>query len=312
VPVVRFAHPVPSTGSQRLARAVLAVMALGAAATQAGCRADTPTQHTALTDDFGDTLVVASSPARIVSLNPTTTELLFAIGAGPRVVGRTHWDIWPREVSAVPDLGPGIRPNVEAVIAAHPDLVLLYASQDNRDAARRLRAAGIRTASYKLDRIADFRRVTGALGTLTGDTAAARVTADTVTATLDRVRAATASLPHPRVFWPLWENPLLGVGGGSFLNELLQIAGARNVYDSLPQPSPTVAFEDLLRRDPDVVLVNPSSRARILADPRWRTLRAVREGHVMAVDTTIVNGPSNRVGTSAVSLANLFHPGVVK
>jgi iron complex transport system substrate-binding protein len=282
------------------------------AGTLAGCRADVPAPHTVLTDDFGDTLVVAAPPARIVSLNPTTTELLYAIGAGPRVVGRTHWDSWPAEVRAVPDLGPGIRPNVEAVLAAHPDLVLLYASQDNRDAARRLRAAGVHTASYKVDRIADFRRVVGALGTLTGDTAAARVTADSVSATLERVRAATASLPHPRVFWPLWESPLLSVGGGSFLNELLRIAGATNVYDSLPQPSPVVAFEDLLERDPDVVLVNPSSRARILADPRWRALRAVREGHVLAVDTTIVNGPSNRVGASAVSLANLFHPGVVK
>jgi iron complex transport system substrate-binding protein len=309
---VRFSHLVSRTPSLQYARAALAVVALVAVLTRGSCGSDAPHAHTALTDDFGDTLVAAAPPARIVSLNPTTTELLYAIGAGSRVVGRTHWDLWPAEVRAVPDLGPGIRPNVEAVIAARPDLVLLYASQDNRDAARRLRAAGIHTASYKVDRIADFRRVVSALGVLTGDTAAARLTADTVSATLERVRAATASLPHPRVFWPLWESPLLTVGGGSFLNELLQIAGARNVYDSLPQPSPAVAFEDLLARDPDVVLVNPSSRARILADPKWRTLRAVREGHVLGIDTTIVNGPSNRVGTSASNLANLLHPGVVK
>jgi ABC-type Fe3+-hydroxamate transport system substrate-binding protein len=296
VPVVRF------TSS-------LAPVLLGAVL---ACRADAPIARSTLTDDFGDTLAVGAPPARIVSLNPTTTELLYAIGAGPRVVGRTAWDVWPAEVRAVPDLGPGIRPNVEAVIAARPDLVLLYASRDNRDAARRLRAAGIRTASYRVDRIADFHRVLGALGRLTGDTAAARITSDTVQATLDRVRAATAALPHPRVFWPLWESPLLSVGGGSFLNELLQIAGARNVYDSLPQPSPTVTFEDLIERDPDLVLASPTSRARILADPRWRTLRAVREGRVLTFDTTIVNGPSNRLGSSAVNLANVVHPGSVK
>jgi ABC-type Fe3+-hydroxamate transport system substrate-binding protein len=308
VPVVRFA-PLASQFSARQ-RLVVAFLALGAVV--AACRPDAPALRTALTDDFGDTVVVGGPPARIVSLNPATTELLYAIGAGPRVVGRTTWDLWPAEVRAVPDLGPGLRPNVEAVIAARPDLVLLYASEDNRAAARRLRAAGIPTASYKIDRIADFHRVLGALGRLTGDTAAARVTSDTVQKTLARVRAATAALPHPRVFWPLWQSPILSVGGGSFLNELLQIAGARNVYDFLPQPSPTVTFEDLVQRDPDLVLASPTSRARILADPRWRTLRAVREGRVLSFDTTIVNGPSNRLGASAVNLANILHPGAVK
>jgi iron complex transport system substrate-binding protein len=80
------------------------------------------------------------------------------------------------------------------------------------------------------------------------------------------------------------------------------------VYDSLAAPSPAVAFEDLLRRDPDVVIASSASRARMLADPKWRTLRAVREGRVLVFDTTIVNGPSARVGASAVSLARLLHP----
>jgi iron complex transport system substrate-binding protein len=110
------------------------------------------------------------------------------------------------------------------------------------------------------------------------------------------------------VFWFLWDTPLLAVGGGSFLNEMLKVAGATNVYDSLPEPSPSVSFEDLLRRDPDVVLASPRTRARMLADPKWRTLRAVREGRVLVFDTSIVNGPSARVGASAVSLARLLHP----
>jgi len=200
---------------------------------------------------------------------------------------------------------------VESVIAARPDLVILYASDDNRDAARRLRASGIRVVAYRVDRIADFARVTHALGELTGETTPARVTVDTVQATLARVRAATATLPHQKAFWILWENPLLAVGGGSFLNELLTAAGAHNVYESLPGPSPAVSFEDLVRRDPDVVLASPQSRQRILADPRWQALRAVRERRVLVFDTTIVNGPSARVGASAVSLARLLHPGVI-
>ena len=263
-------------------------------------------------DDFGDTLSSGAAPHRIVSLNPSTTELLFAIGAGKRLVGRTTYDQWPVAARAVPDLGPGLRPNVEAVLAVHPDLVVLYASDDNRDAARRLRAAGVPTAAFRVDRIADFERVTRALGVLTGDTTAARTTVDSVRRTLDRVRTATASLPHPTVFWPLYDQPLLATGSGSYLNELIDIAGGRNVYGFMKEPSPRVTFEDLTQRDPDVVLTSPESRTRYLADPRWLALRAVRDGHLLVVDTALVLRPGPRLGEAARSMALLLHPGSVR
>lgn len=297
----------PSEYAVRIPRAlVVASLAILAS----GCAREAPPAHTALTDDFGDTIAVGAAPRRIVSLNPTTTELLFAIGAGPRVTGRTSYDIYPKEVLAVPDLGQGLRPNVEAVLNTRPDLVLLYASADNRDAARRFRTSGVATAAYKVDRIADMMRVTRALGRITGDSAAAERTVDSVQRTLDDVRTRAANLPHPTVFWPLWETPLLTVGAGSFLNELLEIAGAKNIFADMPQPSPTVTFEELLRRDPDVILVGATTRDRIVNDQRWKTLRAVREGRVVVFDSAIATGPSNRVGASAVSLARLLHPGV--
>jgi iron complex transport system substrate-binding protein len=263
-------------------------------------------------DDFGDTLAVGAVPRRIVSLNPATTELLFAIGAGSRVVGRTSYDMWPEAARAVTDLGPGMRPNVEAVLATRPDLVILYASEDNRDAARRLRTSGIHTVAFRNDHIADLSRVTRALGLLIGDTSAARVLVDSVTARLDSVRHLTSSLPRPTVFWPLWDSPLMSVGGGSFLNELVQIAGGRNVFDSLPQPSPTVTFEELVRRDPDVVLVGVAQRKKLMADPKWLTLRAVRAGRVFEVDSSLVMRPASRLGEGALSLARILHPEVAR
>jgi ABC-type Fe3+-hydroxamate transport system substrate-binding protein len=277
------------------------------------CARDAPPASVlrATADDFGDTLRLRATPRRIVSLNPSTTELLFAIGAGARVVGRTTYDHWPVAARAVPDLGPGLRPNVEAVLAARPDLVLLYASDDNRDAARRLRVAGVATAAYRVDRIADFHRVTLALGALIGDSRSARATVDSVDATIARVRRATATLPRPTVFWPLYDQPLLATGGGSFLNELIDIAGGSNVYGFLPEPSPRITVEDLLQRDPDVILLSPESRARYVADPRWRALRAVRENRLLAVDTTVVYRPGPRLGEAARSIARLLHPGEV-
>ncbi|MDB4888522.1 MAG: ABC-type transporter, periplasmic subunit, partial [Gemmatimonadetes bacterium] len=139
---------------------------------------------------------------------------------------------------------------------------------------------------------------------------AAERAVDSVQATLDRVRAQAANLPHPTVFWPLWETPLLSVGAGSFLHELLEIAGAKNIFADLPQPSPTVTFEELLRRDPDMILTSAKSRDRMLGDQKWKTLRAVREDRVVVFDSAIATGPSTRVGASAVSLARLLHPDV--
>ena len=274
----------------------------------AACSERPADTHSAVTDDFGDTVATTTAPVRIVSLNPSTTEVLFALGEGPHVVGRTAYDHFPAEVSRVADLGAGLKPNVEAVLATHPDFVLLYASADNRDAARRLRASGVATAAYRMDKIADLMRVTTALGALTHQEAAARKMIDTVEASLSRVRSATASLPHVKVFWPFWDSPLLSVGRGSFVNELIDIAGGRNVFDDLAEPSPVVTFEELLKRDPDVVIAGATSKARYSSAARWQSLRAVKEGHVLVVDSTIITGPSPRIGAGAASLAHALHP----
>jgi iron complex transport system substrate-binding protein len=261
-------------------------------------------------DDFGDSIRVSPPARRIVSLIPATTEILFAIGAGDRLVGRTHWDRWPDSATLVPDLGDGIRPNVEAVLAARPDLVVLYGSDDNRAAAERLRDAGVRTLALRVDSIAEFRRVTRLLGLMVGDSARGAAVVDSVDATMERVRAATRGRPRPTVFIRSWKTPLLTIGGGSFMTELLDIAGARNVYGELSAPSPQVTLEDVVRRDPDLVLASPEGRADILADPTWRGVRAVREGRVLAFDYELVARPSVRLGEAAVALARLLHPGI--
>lgn len=264
-----------------------------------------------LRDDFATEVGAgtAAAPARIVSLNPATTELLFAIGAGSRLVGRTHWDNWPDSAGLVPDLGPGLRPNIEAVLAQRPDLVVIYASEENRAAAAQLRAAGVAVIALKIDSIAQFLRATMILGAATGMTDRARHVADTVSASLSRVRARTASLPRRRVFWHVWDEPIITIGSGSYLNELVEIAGARNVYADLSAPSPQVALEDVALRDPEFVLAGPEGARRLASEPGWQAVRAVRHGRILVVDTVLVGRPSVRLGEAARALANLLHPG---
>lgn len=262
-------------------------------------------------DDAGDPLPPPATRSRIVSLIPATTEILFALGAGDRVVGRTHWDGWPPEVANVPDLGDGIRPSVETIISARPDLVVLYASGDNVPAARALRATGIAVISLRIDSIAEFERATTLLGDAVGEPARARTVVDSVRATLERVRSATEGLPRPTVFMIAWETPLMAIGSGSFLSELMEIAGGRNVFGDLEGPSPQVAFEEVLRRDPQFILGRPETAGTLSAIERWRNLPAVRDGRVLVMDTVLVGRPGVRLGEAAVSIARLLHPGIV-
>jgi ABC-type Fe3+-hydroxamate transport system substrate-binding protein len=291
MPVLRFSH--------RL------IVGIGLAAIACTSSRDTAGSGV-LRDDYGDPIVMGASPRRIVSLNPTTTEALFAMGASAHLIGRSHWDAWPDSARRIPDLGDALRPNVEAVLAAHPDLVIVYASLDNRAATQRLRAAGVNTVAFKIDRLADFDRTTRLLGRVIGDSARAAWVADSVRSTITRVRVATARLEHPTVIWPFSYRPVMVVGGGSFMSELLDVAGGRNIYGDLPQPSPVVTLEDVVRRNPDYVIrsidVTQSVTQPQALDPAWTALAAVRMGRVISAPAELVARPSVRLGEAAVAL----------
>jgi ABC-type Fe3+-hydroxamate transport system substrate-binding protein len=287
---------------------------LGLVAVACGDRqpVDQSTRQPVFVDDFDDTLRVGAPATRIVSLNPTTTEILFAIGAGSKLVGRTKWDSWPDSAKYVPDVGDALRPNVEAVLAKKPDLVLLYASNDNRTAAKQLRASGVKVLAMKVDSIVEFERTTEVLGALTGEPERAKNVVDSVRATLDRVRQATAALPKTSVFFHTWEKPIITIGKHSFLNELVEIAGGTNVYRDVLAVSPIVTMEDIVHRNPDVLLVGPTTRSTLLTSAPWQVVPAVKARKVLVYDTMVVGRPSVTLGMAAVNIANLLHPGVIR
>lgn len=274
-----------------------AVLALVLAAACAGERA--AAVFDAVVDDFGDTLRLSAPATRVVSLNPVTTELLFALDAGATLVGRTSWDLYPEAAKAVTDVGNGMGPNVEAVLGQRPDLVLLYASESNRLAAQQLRAAGVMTLTHRTDKIADLQRVIPIIARALGADSLGRLLADSVKGSVESVRALPRPADTLSAYWHIWDAPLLTIGGGSYLSELLSVAGAHNVFDDVAQPSPQVSMEEIARRDPDVVLAGPNAAARIRTSPSWQSVRAVREGRVIVIDTTIVGRPGVRMGEAA-------------
>lgn len=302
-------EPVVFSATRRCIRRLSPIVALALFACAAPS-AERASHDAELVDDFGDTLRLVRPAGRIVSLNPVTTEALFALGAGARLIGRSRWDASPPQVRRVPDLGDGLQPNTEAVLAARPDLVVLYAAEANRTAAAAFRRAGVQTLAMRTDRIADLARVLRALGMAVGDTAAARVVADSVRRSLDAVRARAPRQPPLSVFWYAWPSPIITIGAGSYLDELIALAGARNVFGDLAQPSPQVTLESVAERNPDLILAGPVAAERLRADARWRSVRAVRERRVFVFDTSLVGRPGVRLGEGARSLRALLDSAV--
>jgi ABC-type Fe3+-hydroxamate transport system substrate-binding protein len=251
-----------------------ALLLLSAAAACGGDRA--PTGALVVVDDAGDTVRLAAVPRRVVSLIPATTELLFAMGQGDRLVGRSQWCDYPAEAARIPSLGDGITPNLEAVLGARPDLVVLYHSGQNGAAAERLRSLGIPAIRVRTDLLADVPRLAALLGRLLD----ARPAADSLSRRFEaELAAATVPPPAdpPSIFLLVWDQPPMTVGSGSYLSELVRRAGGRNIYADLPTSSGQISVESAAARDPDAILTSNPALPAFAGRPEWQVVRAVRE-----------------------------------
>lgn len=244
-------------------------------------------------DDAGDTLRLAAPATRIVSLIPATTEMLFALGADSQVAGRSAWDDYPAAALEIPSAGNGIQPNLEAVLGLRPDLVILYHSTANAQAASRLSDLGIPVVQLSTDRLADVPRMARVLGTLTGHEAAADSLVTVFDAALAQVSVARTG-DGPGILILVWDEPPMTVGAGSFLSELVERAGGRNIFSDLPASSAEISVESVVDRHPDLILTSAEGLPAFASRAVWQTVPAVRERRFVHVTSSAFSRPSPR------------------
>ena len=257
---------------------------------------------------------------RIVSIVPALTEILFAIGAGPRVVAVSSYDDFPPAVTSLPRVGALLDPDVERILALRPDLVVSYGSQT--DLQGQLERARIRVFSYRHAGLAGLFETIGALGTATGRKQDADRLARTLRAQLDEIRARVKGRGRPRTLLIFERDPLslrgLYVSGGrGFLHEMLDIAGGDNVFADLQREAVQPSQETLLMRAPDVIIevratgLLPAATFAVEERKVWAPLGsipAVRHNRIHVLDGEHLVVPGPRVAQGTEALARALHP----
>jgi len=263
-------------------------------------------------------------PARIVSLVPAATEMLFAIGAGPRLVGVSSYDHFPPQVNRLPRVGALIDPDLERIFELHPDLVVLYATQD--DLRQQLDHAGIPAYPFiNGASLSDVLSTIRSLGARVGsDTEAAALDAR-LTARIDAVKAAVAGRPRPRTLLVFQRAPfalrdIYASGGVGFLNDMLEVAGGDNVFADIKRQSVQISSETVIARAPQAILelhytqpLSPADLAREAAT--WNVLGSVpavrdHQVHLLVGDDLVVPGP--RIAEGIERMARALHPDAFK
>ena len=264
-----------------------------------------------LTDDAGHAVQLAAPARRVISLVPSVTETVIALGAGDRIVGRTEYDR-DSSIAAVPLVGRGLSPSIEAMIALHPDLVVVWASDKRGDLRGQLERARIPVLALEVQDTADAFRVVTLMGTALGREAAGGTLLDSLRASLKETASIASQRSRRRVFYVVYNDPPMTAGPGTFIDQLLDIAGADNVFGDATSNWPTVSLEEVVKRDPDIVVLPVGEMSaqvgeRLRGTAGWRDLRAVKNNCLALVDADLVNRPGTNVAIAARRLEVLLH-----
>jgi iron complex transport system substrate-binding protein len=268
---------------------VLTVLLLAATCARAGVTVQ---------DDRGNTVSLARPAERIVSLAPHATELLFAAGAGSRMVGAVDWSDFPPAAREVPRVGSYVQPDLERIVALKPDLVVAWYSGNEPRLVERLRALGYPVYVSEMRALEEVPAGIERLGRLAGtDAAASRAAAD-FRARRDRLQKSYAAGVPVRVFYQIWDKPLMTINNEHLITRVMELCGGRNVFGDLPTLTPHLDVEGVLVANPQAIVASGMGEARpdwLDHWRRWPDLTAVKNGHLFFVPPDFLQRPTPRI-----------------
>ena len=302
------------------ALAILVAACGGSAPAEPQPSSPLPSYPVTVTDDAGRVLTFAAAPQRIVSFTPGHTETLYALGVGERVVVTDKFSDFPPENSPKARLTTYPKPNLEELVSLKPDLLLVLTEGD--EFLRQMDERGIPTLKLFPKTFAATLVEIELLGRVVGASERARALTGEMRARAEAVKAKTKGAPPLRVFYELdGSDPTkpFAAGPSGFFGDLVPLAGGANVFGDLPRPSGQVSTEQVVARDPDVIVLgdsdlpySPQSSELVRARPGWSQIAAVRTGQVYALSHALLERPGPRLIDGLEQLAKLLHPELFK
>jgi iron complex transport system substrate-binding protein len=241
-------------------------------------------------DADGHVFVLEAPAGRIVSLAPHLTELLFAAGAGDRVVGTVAYSDHPAAARAIARVGDAALLDLERIAALRPDLIVVWRNGTSPQQLQRLATLNVPMFASEARTLSDIGASLRALGALAGAPEAAARKAAEFDAEVTALRARYATRTTLKVFYQIWPQPLMTINGEHLISQVLALCGARNVFADQRLLTPTVTEEAVLLADPDAIVVGRVDGSDAGAFERWRrlgALRAARAGHFVLIDRVV-------------------------
>jgi iron complex transport system substrate-binding protein len=298
----------------------LAALLLGALPVRAQSSASLPAPVTPappamreVVDEFGRTLRVPQLPVRVVSLAPSLTETLYALGVQDRLVGDTDYCDYPPDAQKKKKVGGPINPNLEEIAALHPDLVLVTKEINRLDTVRALDTLGIPAYATDARNVDEILSTTQKLADVLGVPESGKSLTADLQMRLTALHARLQALPPSRVLFVVWTHPLISVGKNTFIADALRKADAASIVDAT-QDWPQMNLEEVVRLQPDYLVFATSHTESASRDfeslsvlPGWKLLDAVRNRR-FAVISDAVNRPAPRIVSAIEDLARQLHP----
>jgi len=251
-----------------------------------------------LADDSGRSVTLKQPARRIISLTPHLTELVFAAGAGSHLVGTVEFSDYPDAAKAIARIGDSALLDLERIIALKPDLILVWQHGNAQRQLDKLLSLGIPVFYNQSDRLSDVARSLEKLGRLAGTEAIASAAAGAFVAREAALRKRHAARPLVRVFYQIWERPLMTVNDDHLISDVIRLCGGQNVLAGLKQRAPVISIEAVLAADPEVIAgatAEPNMRDDLDNWKVWPRLLAVKRDNLFVIHTDLVSRPTPRV-----------------
>ena len=282
-------------------------------------------QNIVVVDDEGTTTILATVPQRIISLAPSNTQILFAVGVGDKVVGVTDYDHQPYNFTAwieagnMTSIGGYSTPNKETIASLNPDLIV--ATIINDADVTTLRNLGYKVIVLNPDNVNDVLNDITMIGKATGAEQDAANLVNSIKEQINQIAdiIAAANLPKPTVYYEVWNDPLMSAGSTSFINDVITRAGGTNIFATETNQYPTISSETIVQKNPDIIMLptdmaNPGDKPfygsvdAVKARPGWNSISAVQNNRVVVVDGDLFAEAGPRIAQNIAVAAAAFYP----